>query len=181
MLSFRSQVTKKVLNYFFLNQGARAYTNQLARLLGVDPKNLDRKLKEFERLGLFKSEFSGKQRYFFLNSRFPLLREYRKIFLKTHGVEQELRSVFSKLPGLQAAYLFGSYAKGSFDAVSDIDLLLIGSHTPLLAQKLILPVQKEIQREVNIIDMTEEEFRTKKRTGNAFLKNIFSQPIIKIV
>lgn len=181
MLAFRSQVTRKVLNYFFLNQGAKAYTNQLARLLELDPKNLDRKLKEFEHLGLLKSEFSGKQRYFHLNTHFPLLREYRNVFLKTHGLEEELKATLKKLPGLNAAYLFGSYAKDRLDAASDLDLLLIGDHSPLAAQKAILPVQRDIQREINIVDMTKQEFQLKKRTRNAFLKNIFSQPIIKIL
>lgn len=181
MLSFRSKVARKVLNYFFLNQRAKAYTNQLARLLEVDPKNLDRKLKEFERAGLLRSEFVGPQRYFSLNPRFPLLKEYRNVFLKTHGIEEMLRTKLQQLPGLKAAYLFGSYAKDQLDASSDLDLLLIGGHAPLLAQKLMLKLQKEIQREINIVDLTEKEFQLKKRTGNAFLKNIFSQPLIKVV
>ena len=181
MVSFRSQVARKLLNYFFLNQGARAYTNQLARLLDVDPKNLDRKLKEFEREGLLQSEFSGKQRYFSLNPRFPLLREYRKVFLKTQGIEARLKTVLNKLPGLKAAYLFGSYAKDNLDASSDLDLLLVGEHSPLAAQKIVLPVQREIQREINIVDMTEKEFQLKKRTGNVFVKHIFSQPLVKLL
>ncbi len=48
MISFRSQITKKILNYYFLNPGVRQYTNQLARSLEIDPKNLDRKLKKRE-------------------------------------------------------------------------------------------------------------------------------------
>ncbi len=79
MISLKSKITQLVLNYFFLNPQAKKYTNELARLFQVDPKNLDRKLKELEKEGLLKSEFLGKQRYFFINSRYPLLKEYKKI------------------------------------------------------------------------------------------------------
>lgn len=62
----------------------------------MDPKNTDTKLKELEKAGLLKSEFSGKQRYFYLSKEFPLLEEYKKIVLKTAGIESELKKILSK-------------------------------------------------------------------------------------
>ena len=79
MISLRSKVTIKILNYFFINPDARHYINELARILNLDPKNVDTKLKELEKEGLLKSEFSGKQRYFYLSKKYPLLKEYRQI------------------------------------------------------------------------------------------------------
>jgi predicted nucleotidyltransferase len=177
MISLRSQITQKILNYFFLNPRAKKYTNELARLLDLDPKNLDRKLKELEKYGLLKSEFLGRQRYFYLNSRFPLIREYKKIILKNVGFEKELIAALEKLPQLKAAYLFGSYAKDKMDVASDIDILLVGDHSPLSAQKIILPFQQKLGREINIIDMTEKEFRSKKIKKDPFLKSILSAAI----
>lgn len=181
MISLKSQITKKILNYYFLNPGARQYTNELARSLEIDPKNLDRKLKEFEKEGLLKSEFLGKQRYFYLNNQFSLLKEYKSVFLKTCGIEEGLKTALKKLPKLESAYIFGSYAKDSMDASSDIDILLIGSHSSLEAQKAVLSLQKNIQREINIVNMTQEEFTKKKKQKNEFIKNIFSQSVIKLV
>lgn len=180
MVSLKSKITLLVLNYFFLNPQAKKYTNELARLLRVDPKNLDRKLKELEKEGLLKSEFSGKQRYFFLNRRYLLLKEYKKIILKTVGFEKKLAEKLAVLPGLADAYIFGSYVKDKMDAVSDIDILLVGSHSPIEAQRLILPFQKEIQREINIIDMSKKEFAVKKKSRQGFLKNALASSI-KIV
>ena len=71
MLNLKSQITAKLLGYYFVNPQAKIYINQLARTLEVDPTNLMRKLKEFERDGLLASEFSGKQRYYFLNKKYP--------------------------------------------------------------------------------------------------------------
>jgi predicted transcriptional regulator with HTH domain len=49
MLGFRSKITIKVLNYYFLNPQKSHYANELARLLDVYPANLFRKLKELEK------------------------------------------------------------------------------------------------------------------------------------
>jgi DNA-binding transcriptional ArsR family regulator len=93
----RSKVTVKVLNYYFLNQDAQVYINELARLLSLDLKNTETKLKELEKEGILTSEFRGKQRYYYLAKRNPVMEHYRQIFLKTHGVEKKLRDLLSGL------------------------------------------------------------------------------------
>ncbi|PIV83448.1 MAG: hypothetical protein COW51_04435 [Candidatus Moranbacteria bacterium CG17_big_fil_post_rev_8_21_14_2_50_44_12] len=59
MFEFRSKITIKVLRYFLLNQKRRHYVNELADLLGVNPGNLFRKLKELENEGVLVSEMQG--------------------------------------------------------------------------------------------------------------------------
>jgi len=60
-------------------------------------------------------------------------------------------------------------------------LLLIGSHKALEAQKKIIElVEKEFDREINTIDMTEAEFE-KKKEGSEFVKNIFHDKYIQII
>ena len=66
------------------------------------------------------------------------------------------------------------------EAESDIDVLLVGSHNSLDIQKEIVNLQKNINREINIIDMTEEEFLDKKK-NNEFVKNILKNKYIKII
>lgn len=180
-MSFHSKITQKLLSYFFVNTAAKKYLNELARILKVDAKNLDTKIKELERLGLFMSEFEGKQKYYFLNKDYPLLKEYISIFNKTFGVVHFLTTVFGKINNIKEAYIFGSYAKNEMDVNSDIDLLIIGSHKSLDAQKAILPLQSQVGREINIIDMTQNEFENRKAENDPLINDIFSKPIIKIL
>ena len=58
MLRFRSKITIKVLNYYFLNPQKSHYVNELARILGVDPANLFRKLRELEKEGILVFEMN---------------------------------------------------------------------------------------------------------------------------
>lgn len=181
MVSFRSEITKRLLNYFFINPDEERYVNELAKILEVDPKNLDRKLKELVSEGLFCSEFRGKEKYYFLNKKFPLLNEYKKIVEKTVGLEYVLRAVLGVVEGIKEAYVFGSYAVDKLSSGSDIDLLIIGSHGVLEAQKAVLETQRRIGREINIVDMSESEFKKRKLEKDALLTDILNKPIIRIV
>ncbi len=181
MISLRSKVARKILNYFFINPDARHYINELARILNLDPKNVDTKLKQLEKEGILESEFSGQQRYFYLSKKYPLLKEYRQIVLKTVGVERDIEKALQKISGVEEAYLFGSYAKDKMDISSDVDLLVVGSHSSLAVQKVINKIQQEIDREINVINLTKEELKERKRKKDAFIKHIFSQEIIKLL
>lgn len=180
-LSLRSKITIKLLGYFFLNPHRRHYVNELARMFRLDPKNLYRKLRELEDAGILKSDFQGSERYFSLNLKFPLLKEYRAIFLKTIGLEEKLRQILSDIHGVKHAYLFGSYARDRLDASSDIDLLVIGEHLPPALQKKVSALQKEIGREINIINLSSREFAKKKKVKDPFLRDIFSGKYIALI
>lgn len=181
MISLRSKVAIKLLDYFFLNPDTQAYINELARILELDPKNTESKLKEFERAGLFKSEFRGKERYFFLAKNNPVLKHYRQIFLKTHGIEKRLKDVLSSIKGVKQAYVYGSYAANKMDSSSDIDILAIGSHSVLELQKTISKLQKDTGREFNITNLSPKEFIAKKRDKNHFINHVFKTKIIRLV
>lgn len=181
MFNFKSKITEKLLGYYFINPESRQYINELSRILDVDLGNLDRKLKELEKDGLFISESQGNLKYYFLNKNYPLLKEVEKAFSMSHGLERKLANLLSGLKGLKEAYIFGSYSKGSFGPESDIDLLLIGSHPSIESIKILFKFSKEIRREINTVDMTEDEYIQKKKNRDDFIKNIFEGETIKII
>ncbi|MFH1541955.1 MAG: nucleotidyltransferase domain-containing protein [bacterium] len=180
MISFKSKITVKLLDYFFLNQEAEHYINELAKILSVDPKNLHRKLEELEKEGLLISDYKGQERYFSLNNESPLLEHYRQIFLTTFGLEHKLKEIVRVTPGITKAYIFGSYASNKFDSTSDIDLLVVGNHSVLDLQKRINILQKEIGREINSINISEQELKQKMKKDQ-FYKNIFSGDLIELL
>jgi len=181
MISLRSKVTIKLLDYYFLNPEAQVYINELARILDLDPKNTEIKLKELEKEGLFKSEFRGKQRYFFLAKDNPVLEHYRQIFLKTHGIEKRLKDALSIIKGIKEAYLFGSYASNKMDSSSDIDMLVIGTHSVLELQRIIVKLQKDVDREFNVTNLSPKEFATKKKGKSHFINNVFKDKTIRLI
>ena len=180
MLSLKSKITQAVLGYFMLHEGQELYVNEIARRLTLDQGNLDRKLKELEKDGILKSELRGKERYYSLNPSFPLFKEYKKIILKTVGLEHVLKKAFQSVKRLKQAYLFGSYAKDQMDLASDIDLLAVGNHDTLELQKKISEIQKSIGREINVVSFGPAEYE-KKRKKDPFVKSVLQGKKIQIV
>ena len=181
MISLRSKITIKILNYYFLNPQASHYINELARLLGIDPKNADRTLKKLEQEGFFTSEFKGKERYFSLVPKSPLVKHFREVFLRTAGFEEQLRLALQQVDGVAQAYIFGSYAKNTMDAASDIDVFVVGSHSALAVRRAIHALQRASGREINVISMTGEELRREKRKKNPLVSRIFAEAHKKIL
>lgn len=180
MISFKSRTTQKILQYFFTNRSAQPHVRNLARLLGEDASNVSKKLRDLEKEKILLSEESGTKRYY-LNETYALLPEVEKLFVSAYGLPQVLRDALEEISGLSRAYIFGSYAKGEFSGESDVDLILIGSHSSLSAKKVILPLQRMLGREFNIVDMTESEFKRKMKARDPFLTAIMKGKLIPLL
>jgi len=181
MVSFRSVVTKKLLSYFFINPGESLYANELSRKLRLDKRNLVKKIKELEAEGILKSQTQGNLKLYSINRKYPLYEEYRKIIIKTEGVEPRLKDVLKLIKGIKEAYIYGSYARDTLNAHSDIDLLVIGDHKIISLQREISKLQKEIGREINVVNMDELEFKKKIKNKDPFITGVLEQKHIKVI
>lgn len=179
MISLKAKETKAVLGYLFLHENAELYVNEMARKFSLDDGNLSRKLKQLAREGILKCRDSANACYYSLNHEYPLLKEYKGIVLKTSGIEQKLRDALSGVQGIEQAFIFGSYAKGSMDAASDIDLLVIGKHNTLALQKSIAVIQKGMDREINVISMGPEEYK-EKLEKDPFVRSLAKKKKVRI-
>jgi predicted nucleotidyltransferase len=181
MINLNSNLIIKILGYCFINSNEEFYGRQLAKIFEVDPGNLSKKLDELAKEGFLSSSVEGRQKYFILNKDYPLLAETKKIYESKCSIALVLKDSLNKINNLKEAYLFGSYLKDSFNRESDIDLLLVGDHNTLEARRKILPLQKKLGREINIIDFSSQEFKEKKSQSDDFLNNIFSGQHLKLI
>lgn len=65
--------------------------------------------------------------------------------------EKEMQKAFEKYPSIQKVTLFGSRAKGTFQAGSDIDLAVeISEKERRPAKKILISLHDELEEETNI-------------------------------
>lgn len=159
--------------YYFTNPQARHHLRDLAQRLDVDPSNLSKELRHLEKEGLFTSEMSGRQKYFYLNRQYPLFHEVRGIFEKTIGAGYVLGQHLKKVEGVEEAYLYGSFAVNQQDAASDIDILIIGNPEATALAESIRSLERRLGREINYTVLTREEFDSRRARRDAFLENIW--------
>lgn len=180
MLSLKSEITQKLLNFFFLNPEESLYVNELARKLFLDKRNLMKKVKELESDGLLISEEKGNLKLLKINREYPLYDEYRKIVLKTVGVEAQLKRIIVNITGVEKAIIFGSYAADKMEAHSDIDLLVVGDHDGINLQSKISILQRELDRIINLVNISSEDFNKRLKKKDPFLADILKRKHILI-
>lgn len=181
MISLKSEITKKLLNYFFLHPEEELYVNELSRTLSLDKRNLVKKVRELETEGLLKSETRGNLKLYRINKDYPLYNEYRQIIFKTVGFEENLRKALKKVKGVKESYVYGSYAKDKMDAYSDIDLLVVGGHSINSLQQELNKLQKETNREINAVNIEQDEFNRKIKNKDPFITAVLKGKHIRII
>jgi len=181
MLDLRSQARRRLLTYYFTNPSARLHLRDLAQKLNTDPSNLSKELRRMEQEGLFRSEVSGRQKYFQLNREYPLFDEVRRIVEKTIGAAAILRESLRKLDGIEEAYLYGSFARNQQDAVSDIDVLAIGSPREEVLAQSVRKLERQLGREINYTVLTRKEFNTRRARKDSFLENVWHNKRVPLI
>ncbi len=181
MISLRSKITQRILNYFFINPQESLYVNELSRKLSLDKRNLVKKIKELESEGILESNTRGNLRLYSINRKYPLYKEYERIVLKAVGFEDRLNKILQEIEGISQAYIYGSYAKNKLDVHSDIDLLVVGDHSIVSLQRKLNKLQKDIDREINALNMGDKEFKKRVKDKDQFILDILGKKNIKII
>jgi len=180
MISLRSALRRALLSYFFANRAATHYVRELAALLAVDPTNLSKELSRLEREGLFRSELRGNQRHYSLNREYPLYKEVASILLKTVGVVPTAAKALNGIAGVDAAYIYGSFAKGGQDSRSDIDLLIVGQPPAADLAMAARKLEKTFGREINYTVVSRRELKRKLAAGDPFLQDVWNGKRIEL-
>jgi predicted nucleotidyltransferase len=178
MLKIGSKIEGNLLRYFFLNDSEERHLREIARIIGADPANLDKKLQSLTKLGLFQVKKRGNQSLYSLNKSFFLFNEYKSIISKTYGVEHQIKEALKRVSGIKKAFIFGSYAKGGFDRYSDIDLLVVGEQDGLKLSTAVTEVERKTGREINVVEIDSREFL---KPIKPFIKHILSEKMIEIL
>ncbi|MBU0705630.1 nucleotidyltransferase domain-containing protein [Patescibacteria group bacterium] len=177
MIKINSKIERDLLTYFFLHVTSEHHLHEIARIIGADPGNLDKKLKALTKQGLFQVKKRGNQSLYSLNPSFFLFNEYKGIVNKTYGIEHQIKQALQKVPGIKKAFIFGSYASGKFDEYSDIDLLVVGEQDGLELSKAISDVERKAGREINIVEIDSKEFAKPKKP---FINQILTEKMIEL-
>lgn len=173
MFGLRSKARQRLLAYYFANPTARLHLRDLAERLDIDPANLSKELRRLETEGLFRSEVSGRQKYFRLNREYPLFAEVRSIVSKTIGAASLIAQSIRKIDGIEEAYLYGPFASNQQDAASDIDVLVIGAPSGKALAEVMRKIERQLGREVSYTVLTRKELDSRRARKDAFLENVW--------
>lgn len=178
---FSSRVRAKVLAAFFLSPGERHNASKLSQKLGENYSAVWKELVRLEGLGILSSDPRGISKEYQVNEGCPITPELRSIVLKTEGIGKVIKEMLQKMDRVKEAFIYGSFASREADASSDIDLMIIGEIDLEQLGSVISRLEKELNRPINYIVISEEERNIKKAIKDPFWENVQSAPKVMLI
>jgi predicted nucleotidyltransferase len=173
----------RVFRWLFGQPDRQFHLSELRRLTGLGSASLQRELNRLAEAGLVSSERIGNLRRFQANPQSPVYSVLIALTRKTLGVEPLLREALLPLaPSLKAAWIYGSVAKQTDTAQSDIDLMLIGENL-LLGEILehLVPLEAQLGRKINPTCYTPADFERRRAEPDSFVNRVMTQPVLPLI
>ncbi len=141
--------------------------------------------KELDRLhsaGLLEKRRVGNQIQFTANRQHPVFQELSALLRKTIGLADVLTQVLVPVSDrITVAFVFGSVARSTDTADSDVDVMIIGRVDFGEAVNLLYEAQATLHREINPKVFGAEEWRAKLEAKSSFVLDVLSKPKIFLI
>ena len=173
---------RHLLVWLYGHPDERFYLRQLARQTAAAQGAMQRELNVLSRVGLVTRTAEGRQVYFQANRESPIFPELQQLLVKTAGAAEVVREALAPLSGaVRVAFIYGSGARGTLKASSDLDLLVVGSAPFRDVASALDDAQRRLGRDVNPTVYPADEFVRKIRTGHHFLTTVLREPKIFVI
>ena len=175
-----SRTQQAVLGLLFGQPDRSFYATEVIAKVRAGSGAVQRELARLEASGLVTVRRLGTQKHYQANPDSPLFAELCSIAQKTVGIAEPLRRALGGLEGaIIAAFIFGSLAKRSDTALSDIDIMIISdSVTYADAFSALEDATRELGRPINPTVYTRSEWMKRLKERNSFAVRVMEQPKI---
>lgn len=159
------------------------FVTEIIDLAGVGRGAIQRELSRLEQAGLLIAEKRGNQKHYRGNPDAPIFDELCSIVRKTVGMETQIREALAPyVMRISAAIIYGSVAKKTDTATSDIDLLVIADELTLEElYSALSPAEQQLGRPINPTLLTTRELHKRRASGNTFLERVLSGPVSPLI
>lgn len=174
-----SRALAAVVIYFVLHPDAALHFRALQRVTGVSSRSLQHEMARLEALGLVRRERDGRLVRYRAVTDHPRWSVLRDMVRQFAGPAELLRVALANVPGLEAAFIYGSCARGEMDEKSDIDVFALGEGLNELEPELALVAGTSeaavlLGHEVNVTRYTRQKLQ--QRRGGGFLRSVLAGP-----
>lgn len=167
---------QRVLALIFGQPGRSFYAAELIERTGSGSGAVQRELKRLASSGLVTVTRIGNQKHYQANPDSPVFEELCGLVKKTVALAEPIREALAPLADrVRLAFLYGSVAKGTDTATSDIDILIVADGVTLEDIYLALAqVEIDLDRKISPTLYTSKEIRERKAANNTFLARVLT-------
>ncbi len=174
---------QRVLGLLFGQPDKSFFVTQIMTLAGSGRGAVQRELKKLSDCGLVTVTQVATQKHYQANPVSPLYAELCGIVQKTVGLREPVVEALAPLSQrIDTAFIYGSVAKGSDRADSDIDLMVISDDVRLEELVDVLsPVEARLGRLINPTLFTTSEFAERRQREGGFVARVLDGPTISLI
>jgi predicted nucleotidyltransferase len=177
-----SPAASRMFRYFLVRPDARPHARELQRLLRLGGASLERELERMLALGALRRREEGRRVVYEAIHDSPIWKALRVLAVGSADPVPFVEAALADVPGVRAAFIFGSTAEGTQKQHSDIDLFVLEDaeldRNRLLRQ--LAEVELLLEREVNPVRYTPQTLA--ERLGDPdhpawqFIRNVLTGP-----
>lgn len=172
---------RAIFSQLFGRPDTRFYVRELARAANVTPSTLSRDLTALASAGVIVRVQEGRQVYYQANPASPVYQELRGLITKTFGIADVLRQMLAPVAErVCVAAVYGSVAKGTHVAKSDVDLLIVGDIRSAQIADELIKAEEALARSISPTIYPRGEF-AKAARDSPFLKAIMERPLLFLI
>lgn len=173
---------REVLGLLYGRPDESFFVREVARTTGAALGAVQKELKGLAAAGVLNRSVRGRQVYFSANRESPVYPELRSLIAKTAGVVDVVRGGLEALgAAVEAAFVFGSMAKGGQRGTSDIDLFIIGRVGFGPVVDALSESQRLLGRDINPVVQSRAEFARRVRANDHFVTAVLQTPRLFVI
>jgi predicted nucleotidyltransferase len=177
------RVRQRVLALLFGNPDRSFFSNEVVALARSGTGAVQRELASLAGAGLVTVTSRGNQKHYRANKAAPVFEELHGLILKTSGLVDVLRAALAPLAAqIEAAFVFGSIAKRTDTASSDVDVLIVSDalgYADIFAA--LEAATQRLGRKVNATLYSRAELAQRIKQNNAFATRVLTQNKIWLI
>ncbi len=174
---------QRVLGLLFGQPDRSFFATEIISLAGGGSGATQRELARLEATGLVTVLRVGNQKHYQANAASPIYAELASIIAKTVGIAEPLRAALAPFAKkIHAAFVYGSLAKNSDTARSDIDIMILSeklSYADIYAA--LEKAEAHLGRAISPTVQSPAEWKKKLVAKNAFTVKLSAQPKLFLI
>jgi predicted nucleotidyltransferase len=175
-LFFSSLGLARLVIFFWVHPKQRFHLRDLMRRTGRSMASIQDALDRMVEIGALRREDEGGRTRYVADEGHPSWRAW-VLLLRASGSFAEILREALIADGIEAAFVFGSQARGDTRPDSDVDLFLIGSKEARdQALDRLSDAEFLMGKELDVIGTDEERLVERVRAGNWFVRRVLAEP-----
>ena len=178
-----SNVQKRVLGLIFGQPQRSFYTSEIMRNVRSGTGAVERELTRLRDSGLVSVQRIGNQKHYRANADSPIFEELRSLVRKTVALTEPLKESLEPIAKtIDTAFIYGSFAKGTDTAASDIDLMVIGDDLDYAGLfSAALDAETKLGRKVSPTLLSRNDWIKKSNDSGSFVSKVRKLPKIFVI